>query len=107
MIKYFIGIMGSLAGTALGVWLVVAQFILAYQPRGAAWVSDAWGDLFTGIIVLPISLAGLALYSLGLRSEMTRQQPRMAVPYAGDGRTYDTVPASSEGLAVEQRSAQP
>ena len=92
---------GSLAGTALGVWLVIAQFILSYQPRGAAWVSDSWADLFTGVAVLLISLAGLALYSLGLRSEMSRQQPRMAVPAYADGRTYGTVPASSEGLAVE------
>jgi hypothetical protein len=108
MTKYFIGLTGSLAGAALGVWLVISQFILAYQPRGAAWVSDAWGDLFSGIVVLFISLAGLALYGLGLLDEITRlQQPRMTVPIHDDGRTYATVPASPEGLAVEQRSTQP
>jgi hypothetical protein len=108
MSKYFAGILGSLAGTALGIWLVIAQFILAYQPRGAAWVSDSWADLFSGVVVLLLSLTGLALYSLGLRQEMSRQQtPAIAVPDHADGRTYGTVPASPEGLVVEQRSAQP
>ena len=108
MNTYFAGIIGSLAGAALGIWLVLAQFILAYQPRGVAWVSDSWGDLFSGIVVLLLSLTGLALYGLGLRQEMSRQQtPHMAVPDLVDGRTYGTVPASSEELVVEQRSAQP
>ena len=107
MTKYFIGITGSLAGAAFGIWLVIAQFVLAYQPRGAAWVSDAWTDLFSGVAVLLVSLAGLALYSLGLLNEMSRQQSYMAVPASADGRSYATVPASPEGLAVEQRSVQP
>ena len=107
MTKYFIGITGSLAGAALGIWLVIAQFVLAYQPRGAAWASDAWADLFSGVAVLIISLAGLALYSLGLLNEMTRQQQSpIPVPITADGRTYATVPASPEGLAVDQRSVQ-
>jgi hypothetical protein len=107
MTKYVIGITGSLAGAALGIWLVIAQFVLAYQPRGAAWVSDAWADLFSGVAILLVSLAGLALYTLGLLNEMRRQQSYLAVPVSADGRSYATVPASPEGLAVEQRSVQP
>jgi hypothetical protein len=104
MTKYVVGITGSLAGAALGVWLVIAQFILAYQPRGVAWVSDAWGDLFTGIAVLVISLAGVALYGLGLRHEIGRPATRrVAVPArAGSGLEVDL-----EELQVEQRSVRP
>ena len=104
MTKYFVGIVTSVAGAALGVWLVIAQFILAYQPRGVAWVSDAWGDLFTGIAVLVISLAGVALYSLGLRQEIGRLTTRrVAVPArAGAGLVADL-----EELQVEQRSVRP
>jgi hypothetical protein len=104
MTKYVVGITGSLAGAALGVWLVIAQFILAYQPRGVAWVSDAWGDLFTGIAVLVISLAGVALYGLGLRHEIGRPATRrVAVPVRADSG----LEVELEALQVEQRSVRP
>lgn len=85
----------------------IAQFVLAYQPRGAAWVSDAWADLFSGIVILIVSLAGVALYGLGLLNEMSQQQSFVTVPASADGRSYTTIPVSPEGIAVEQRSARP
>lgn len=70
MTKYFIGIVGSLAGALAGAWLILASFALGYQPGGADWIDATKVDFFTGIVILLVSLAGAVAYALALREEL-------------------------------------
>jgi len=70
MTKYFIGIVGSLAGALAGAWLILAPFALGYQPDGADWIDATKVDFFTGIVILLVSLAGAVAYALALREEL-------------------------------------
>ena len=73
MTKYFIGIVGSLAGALAGAWLILAPFALGYQPAGADWIDATRVDFWTGIAVLAISLVGAVAYILALRKELKRR----------------------------------
>jgi hypothetical protein len=68
--KHFVGIIGSLLGAFVGVWLLVAPSALAYQPEGADWADPTFVDFWTGLPLIVISVIGLILYSLGLTEEL-------------------------------------
>ncbi|ABG03586.1 hypothetical protein Rxyl_0615 [Rubrobacter xylanophilus DSM 9941] len=84
MAKYVVGAFGALLGAFAGVWLMVAPFALAYQPEGAGWADPTLTDFWTGVVVLAVSAAGLAAYSLGLAEELRERGvlPRRRGPSA-------------------------
>lgn len=42
-----------------GIWLVLAPFILGYQPTGAPWITATTHHVATGTILAVISLAAV------------------------------------------------
>lgn len=46
-----------------GVWLIVAPFVVGYQPRGAAWTDATRNDLWTGGLLVAISFLTLTGYA--------------------------------------------
>jgi len=70
MTKYFVGAVGALLGALGGVWLMVAPFLLAYQPEGADWADPTFVDFWTGLPLLVISLVGFAVFVRSLVEEL-------------------------------------
>lgn len=88
MTKYFIGIVGSLAGALAGAWLILAPFALGYQPGGTDWIDATKTDFFTGIFILLVSLVGAGAYAFALREELKNRgiiesETAYTAPYAG------------------------
>ena len=66
MTKYLIGMVGALAGMLVEGWLMLAPFALAYQSSGADWADPTHTDLWSGLVILVVSLIGLVAYAWGL-----------------------------------------
>ena len=79
MVKYFVGIVGALLGALAGAWLMVSPFALAFQPEGADWIDATHVNFWTGLGLVLVSVAGLAMYAIGLVGDLRRRgvlQPR-------------------------------
>lgn len=45
-----------------GIWLIVAPYVVGYQPNGRDWTLATQADLVAGAIVLGVSLLTLGGY---------------------------------------------
>ncbi len=70
MTKYLIGAVGALLGALGGGWLMVAPFVLAYQPEGADWADPTFVDFWTGLPLVVISVVGFAAFVRALIKEL-------------------------------------
>jgi hypothetical protein len=68
--RFYVGILGGIAGVVGGAWLILAPFALGYQPKNAAWADATKVDVFTGIGILVLGLVGVAAFAAGLAATL-------------------------------------
>jgi hypothetical protein len=68
--RFYVGILGGIAGVLGGAWLVLAPFALGYQPNNAAWADATKVDVFTGIGILVLGLVSVAAFAAGLAATL-------------------------------------
>ena len=73
MTKHLFGITVAFLTLLAGIWLVVAPFALAYQPAGADWADPTYVDVWTGVVLAVVSLAGGAAHTGNLIGELRRR----------------------------------
>ena len=70
MTRFYVGILGGIAGVLGGAWLILAPFALGYQPENAAWADATKVDVFTGIGILVLGLVSVAAFAAGLAATL-------------------------------------
>lgn len=70
MTRFYVGILGGIAGVLGGAWLVLSPFALGYQPEHAAWADATKVDVFTGIGILVLGLVTVAAFAAGLAATL-------------------------------------
>jgi hypothetical protein len=68
--RFYVGILGGIAGVVGGAWLILAPFALGYQPKNAAWADATKVDVFTGIGILVLGLVSVATFAAGLAATL-------------------------------------
>jgi hypothetical protein len=68
--RFYVGILGGIAGVLGGAWLILAPFALGYQPENAAWADATKVDIFTGIGILVLGLVTVAAFAAGLAATL-------------------------------------
>jgi Na+-transporting methylmalonyl-CoA/oxaloacetate decarboxylase gamma subunit len=68
--RFYVGILGGIAGVLGGAWLILAPFALGYQPENAAWADATKVDVSTGIGILVLGLVSVAAFAAGLAAAL-------------------------------------
>ena len=106
MTRFYVGILGGIAGVLGGAWLILAPFALGYQPENAAWADATKVDVFTGIGILVLGLVTVAAFAAGLAA--TLRAEGALPPRARRARARRAAPppepAEATGEVAELRS---
>lgn len=80
----------SVAGVT-GIWLVLAPFVLGYQPTGGDWITATTHQVTTGAVLVVASLtAALTIIGSALRALGSSESPVEAAAAAdADDRDRD------------------
>jgi hypothetical protein len=98
--RFYVGILGGIAGVLGGAWLILAPFALGYQPENAAWADATKVDVFTGIGILALGLVTVAAFAAGLAATLRAEG---ALPPRAR-RAAPPEPVEATGEVAELRS---
>lgn len=101
MTRFYVGILGGIAGVLGGAWLVVAPFALGYQPENAAWVDATKVDVATGIGIVVLGLVSVAAFAAGLAATLRAEG---ALPPSARRAAPPPEPVEAAGEVAELRS---
>jgi hypothetical protein len=99
--RFYVGILGGIAGVLGGAWLILAPFALGYQPENAAWADATKVDVFTGIGILVLGLVSVAAFAAGLAATLRAEG---ALPPRARRAALPPQPVEESGEAAELRS---
>jgi hypothetical protein len=68
--KYLSAFAGASVIFLAGAWLAVSPWVLRLTDANGAWNSATATQFWTGMVVMVVALAALALYAMGLRREL-------------------------------------
>ncbi len=63
-LPFSLGLVTLVLTFLLGLWLTYAPFVVGYQALGAGWSLATRNDLVVAILVIGLSLVGIAGYTL-------------------------------------------
>jgi hypothetical protein len=99
--RFYVGILGGIAGVLGGAWLILAPFALGYQPNNAAWADATKVDVFTGIGILVLGLVSVAAFAAGLAATLRAEG---ALPPRARRAPAPPQPTETTGEVAELRS---
>jgi hypothetical protein len=99
--RFYVGILGGIAGVLGGAWLILAPFALGYQPESAAWADATKVDVFTGIGILVLGLVSVAAFAAGLAATLRAEG---ALPSRVRRAAPPPEPVEATGEVAELRS---
>jgi hypothetical protein len=99
--RFYVGILGGIAGMLSGAWLMLAPFALGYQPENAAWADATKVDVFTGIGILVLGLVSVAAFAAGLAATLRAEG---ALPPRARRAVPPPEPVEATGEVAELRS---
>jgi hypothetical protein len=66
-------------GLAIGVWVFVSPWVLAYPDASKSWSHSTWTCIWTGGILIAVSGGGLiSSVALGARAAIRRARPELS-----------------------------
>jgi hypothetical protein len=99
--RFYVGILGGIAGVLGGAWLIVAPFALGYQPENADWADATKVDVFTGTGILVLGLVSVAAFAAGLAATLRAEG---ALPPKARRAAPPPEPEEATGEVAELRS---
>lgn len=72
MTRRLIGATASLLALLAGLWLVLSPFALGFQPEDADWTDATLTDVWTGLGLALLGLAGVIVFALAIRGALIR-----------------------------------
>lgn len=72
MTRRLVGATVSLLALLAGLWLVLSPFALGFQPQDADWTDNTLTDVWTGIPLAVVGLAGVIVFALALQKHMVQ-----------------------------------
>jgi len=94
-----VGATVSLLALLAGLWLVLSPFALGFQPEDADWTDNTLTDVWTGIPLAVVGLAGVIVFALALHTHMVQAGYIARRPAPAPEETTDPAATGrSEGL---------
>lgn len=72
MTRRLVGATVSLLALFAGLWLVLSPFALGFQPQDADWTDNTLTDVWTGIPLAVVGLAGVIVFAFALHTHMVQ-----------------------------------
>lgn len=104
MTRRLIGAIVSLLALFAGLWLVLAPFALGFQPQGADWTDMTLADVWTGIPLAVVGLAGIIVFASALRTHMV--QAGFIAPRPAPAHPEQAAAASGAQHSASDRASQ-